>query len=403
MLATEQLAEQVIDARARSLELVADLSDAQLEVPLVATINPILWELCHLTYFQELWVLRRGAGQEPARPDVDALFDSIAIGHETRWRLPMPSRAQALAYVRGVRDRVLALLERGVDQRLRYLITYAIFHEDMHAEALTYTRQTLGYPPPRLGLPRGTIQTNGEARGDVELAGGPFLLGAPRECEFCFDNEKWAHQVEVAPFAIARCAVTEGEFEAFVRERGYERRELWSELGWRWRESLGAELPLYWRRAGAQLERRWFDRWIPIDPARAMCHVCWYEAEAFCRWAKRRLPTEAEWEFAAIHAASGPANLDWSAMGPVAANAGTGEGCRQMIGNVWEWTATTFAPYPGFVADMYEDYSQTSFHTRKVLRGGCWATRARLIRPTWRNFFQPARRDVFAGFRTCRC
>jgi iron(II)-dependent oxidoreductase len=401
MIATERLAEWVVDARARSLELVADLSDAQLEVPLIATINPILWELCHLTYFQEFWVLRRGAGQEPARPDVDALFDSITIGHETRWRLPMPSRAQALAYVNDVRDRVLALLERGADERLRYLITYAVFHEDMHGEALTYTRQTLGYPPPRLGLPRATILSNGDAGGDVAFAGGKLLLGAPRDVEFCFDNEKWAHAVEVAPFAMARCAVTEGAFETFVRERGYEREELWSELGWRWKESLGAELPLYWRRAGSTFERRHFDRWLPIDPGRAMCHVSWFEAQAFCRFANRRLPTEAEWEFAATRTPPAPGNLDFAALGPIAASAGSGDGCRQLLGNVWEWTETTFAPYPGFVADMYEDYSQTSFHTRKVLRGGCWATRARLIRPTWRNFYQPARRDVFAGLRTC--
>lgn len=407
MTPTEQLAAWVTDARARTLELVADLSDEQLQVPLLPTINPILWELCHLAYFQELWVLRRGAGQEPARPDVDALFDSIAIDHETRWRLPMPSRQQALDYIAGVRDRVLALLERGIDERLRYWITYAVCHEDIHSEALTYTRQALGYPPPTLSLPRRVLPAGDNARGDVAFAGGAIQLGAPHTIAFCFDNEKWAHAVDVAPFAIARCAVTEGEFAAFVADRGYQRQELWSRTGWSWRQAVGAELPLYWRRAGNTFERRHFDQWAPLDDGRAMCHVCWFEAQAYCRWAGRRLPTEAEWECAAAagtaHAA---ANLDWAAMAPIAASArpdgDPADGCRQLLGNVWEWTDTTFAPYPGFVADMYADYSQTSFHTRKVLRGGCWATRARLIRPTWRNFFEPARRDVFAGFRTCR-
>jgi len=401
MVTTERLAEWVVDARARSLELVDDLSDGQLEVPLIATINPILWELCHLAYFQELWVLRRGAGQEPARPDVDAMFDSIAIAHETRWRLEVPERARALAYVNGVRDRVLALLERGIDERLRYLVTYAVFHEDID-EALTYTRQALGYPPPRLGLPGRALVASADACGDVAFPSGTVVLGAPHHIDFCFDNEKWAHAVEVELIAMARCAVTEGDFAAFVHEGGYERQELWSDVGWRWRQSLDADLPLFWRRAGTGFERRHFDRWIEIDAARAMCHVSWFEAQAFCRFVNRRLPTEAEWEFVATRALPEPGNLDWAAIGPIAASAGDGAGCRQLIGNVWEWTATTFAPYPGFVPDMYEDYSQTSFHTRKVLRGGSWASRTRLIRPTLRNFFQPGRRDVFAGIRTCR-
>ena len=181
-------------------------------------------------------------------------------------------------------------------------------------------------------------------------------------------------------------------------------------------------MPLYWRRSGRDgYERRHFDQWTPLEEGRALCHVCWYEAEAYCRWAGRRLPSEAEWEAAAALEADGTtkrsqpwgeepsdaarANLDWRHMGPTdvaALPAGdSAAGCRQMMGNVWEWTACTFRPYPGFVPDMYEDYSQTSLHTRKVLRGGAWATRSRLICNTWRNFFQPSRRDVFAGFRTC--
>lgn len=403
-----ELHEHVVEARERSLELIADLDDDQLRVPCLPTVNPILWEVCHLAYFQEYWVLRRGAGQEPHRPDVDELFDSMSIGHETRWRLPVPSRGEALAYVRDVRDRVLELLERGDDgDPLRYYVWYSVLHEDMHTEALTYTRQAMGYPQPRLGVETG-VELSAEATlGDVELPGGTFQLGAGRDAPFCFDNEKWAHTVEVRPFAISRTAVTEGDFVAFIEEGGYHRQELWTDEGWRWRQASAAELPLYWRRANAGVfERRHFDEWVPVDPSRALIHVNWFEADAFCRWAGRRLPTEAEWEMTAAPSGGlAGANLDWRGAGPVDVRAcprtDSDAGCRQMFGNVWEWTASTFTPYPGFVPDMYVDYSQTSFETRKVLRGGCWATRSRMVRHTLRNFYQPFRRDVFGGFRTC--
>jgi iron(II)-dependent oxidoreductase len=259
------------------------------------------------------------------------------------------------------------------------------------------------------------------------------MLGATPDLPFVFDNEKWAHPVEVAPFWIARAAVTNSEFALFVQEGGYQRREWWSDEGWRWREESGAEQPLYWRReSSVRWRRRAFDRLVPLEPHRPALHVNWYEAEAYCRFAGRRLPTEAEWEMAASGepAAVGRglterkrrypwgdepptpahAHLDWRA-----GSAGEGGcvdvgaypegdsafGCRQMVGNVWEWTSSAFLPYPGFVVDPYKEYSEPWFGTRKVLRGGCWTTRSRLIRNTWRNFYTPDRRDVWAGFRTC--
>ncbi|MBW3596530.1 MAG: SUMF1/EgtB/PvdO family nonheme iron enzyme, partial [Planctomycetes bacterium] len=211
-------------------------------------------------------------------------------------------------------------------------------------------------------------------------------------------------------------------------EGGYGRREFWSEAGWKWRESTATMQPTYWRRKGAgEWERRDFDRWRPLEPRRPMIHVNWFEAEAWRRWARRRLPTEAEWELAASAVSNPPdgvaikrkqrfpwgddppapdaANLDGCRLGAVDVHQLPGGdsvfGCRQMIGNVWEWTASNFLPYPAFTPDPYREYSRPWFGTRKVLRGGCWATRSRLIRNTWRNFYTPDRRDVWAGFRTC--
>jgi len=245
------------------------------------------------------------------------------------------------------------------------------------------------------------------------------MLGALRDEPFVFDNEKWAHPVEVAPFRIARAPVTNEQFAEFIEDGGYAQEQHWSAEGWRWRAQAEAAHPVYWHRAGGArwLVRRYQDL-LPLAPHQPAIHLCWFEAEAYCRWAGRRLPTEAEWELAAATPrkrrfpwGEDPpdelrANLDGRAAGPVEVGchpAGDSEyGCRQMIGNVWEWTASDFQPYPGFVVDPYQEYSSPWFATpHKVLRGGCWATRGRLLRNTWRNFYPPDRRDVLAGFRTC--
>ncbi len=433
-VSAEQLAAWVADARERTLELVADLRDDQLWGPrLWPTINPLIWEVAHAAWFHEKRVLQWMCQQPPIRADADSLWDSIAIPHHIRWDLPHPSRAETLAYLHEVRDRELEQIRRRgregtLDGQFLFYALYAVFHEDMHTEALTYTRQTLAYPAPHLSLPVAEPAGAGPFPGDVQVPSGRFLLGAPPDEPFSFDNERPPQWLEVQPFKIARAPVTQAEFAAFVDDGGYRRRDLWSDDGWRWREEAGAEHPVYWRRRpDGGWERRNFDRWVALEPHRPVLHVNWYEAEAYCRWAGRRLPTELEWEVAAAGepAAGGGlavrkrrypwgneppsperANLDWRAMGCADVGAfAAGDsafGCRQMIGNVWEWTSSTLLPFPGFVADeAYDHYSEPWFGTRKVLRGGCWATRSRLIRNAYRNFYTPDRRDVWAGFRTC--
>jgi iron(II)-dependent oxidoreductase len=292
----------------------------------------------------------------------------------------------------------------------------------MHGEAIAYTRQTMGYAAPALPVVRSEAFAGGWLAGDAAVPGGRFRLGAEDDGSFCFDNEAWAHDVEVAPFAIARAPVAEGDLARFVEDGGYRRRELWSEEGWARRCDEGWEAPRYWRRIDGAWQRRHFDRWVDLERALPAIHVSFHEAEAYAR----RLPSELEWEVAAAgvpdargglapekrrypwgDAAPTPdrANLDARAMSCIDVGAlpagDSAFGCRQMIGNVWEWTADSFAPYPGFAAGPYKEYSEPLFGTTKVLRGGAWVTRSRLIRNTWRNFYEPHRRDVWAGFRTC--
>lgn len=431
----EALAVAQRDARARTLELASGLTDEQLMGPPMAIVNPLRWEVGHVGWFQESWALRHLWGEPPIRPDGDALYDSARVAHATRWTLLLPTMEETFAFIDQVLEHVLdRVANRELSQRAVYFYRLALFHEDMHDEAFTYARQTLAYPEPRFAIASGPCSdASGPLPGDVEVPGGAFALGAMvrvaragervDEIPFVFDNEKWAHEVQVAPFRIARAPVTNSEFAEFVEAGGYRREQHWTEEGWRWRFSARAERPVYWDPApgGGFRWRRW-GRLEPLPPHCPVIHVNAFEAEAYCRWAGRRLPTEAEWELAATgHTLGGRkrlfpwgdeppapelANLDGRARGCIdvaALSAGDSPfGCRQMIGNVWEWTATRFLPYPGFVVDPYEQYSEPWFATpHRVSRGGCWATRGRLIRNTWRNFYEPHRRDVFGGFRTC--
>jgi iron(II)-dependent oxidoreductase len=418
------LAQALRDARARTLALVADLDASQLIGPRMAIVNPPLWEIAHLAWFQERWCLRHVGDQEPLLasilPRADRLYDSSAIAHDIRWDLPLPSLDETLAYMDGVLRRVIERLDEQPTPHVSYFAQLCALHEEMHAEALTYTRQTLAYAAPAPAA-RDHALAEGTVTGDAEVRGGRFMLGAATDTVFVFDNEKWAHEVFVEPFRIARACVTNRELEAFVEDGGYAREALWSPAGWAWRTASSASAPLYWLKDSGSWHMRQYDEWHPLATEAAAIHVNWYEASAYCTWAGRRLPTEREWEYAAAAAPDstakrcfpwgdeppqpGHANLYGQNDGPVHVGAypagDSAWGCRQMLGNVWEWTSDDFEPYPGFVADPYKEYSQPWFGTHKVLRGGCFATRAMLIRNTWRNFYTPERRDVYAGFRTC--
>lgn len=427
-LPSERLVGSMQSARQRTLELLEGLTQDQLIGPRLPTVNPMLWEVGHVAWFHEFFILRNEYGARPLLERGDALYDSIAIEHERRWDLPLYSLGEIRDYMQRVQDSLFMRLDYGMaSERDSFLYQFTTFHEDMHDEAFLWTRQTLAYPMPAFDGNVGTRDGAGRGAlpGDVRIPGGLFLLGSPHEAPFLFDNEKWAHEVHVAPFRMARAPVTNREFAEFVENGGYRTPALWSEAGWRWRQREGAEHPVYWwPEPGGGWRMRAFDQWRPLPPDQPVIHVNWFEADAFCRWAGRRLPTEAEWEFAATmrpgpaaalqkarypwsDAPPGPvhANLDGFALGCVDVAAypegDSAWGCRQMIGNVWEWTADTFGPFPGFAPDDYKEYSEPLFGETKVLRGGAWTTRARLATPTYRNYFGPDRRDVFAGFRTC--
>ena len=448
------LIEALKETRARTLELVVDLNETQLIGPPLEIVNPLRWEIAHVAWFQEFWIQRHLRSKAPILEHGDELYDSARVAHDTRWELPLLDRDETLVYMGQVLESVIEETSygsrgprdaEGYDED--YFLNLVLRHEQMHDEAITYTRQTLGYPPPAIaiavkqtidaaeadrarlaGQKASLIQTDKSVTGDAEIPGGRFNLGSAPEQDFIFDNEELAHEVEIAPFAISKTAVTNAEFRDFVEDAGYRKSELWTAEGWQWRTSVCAEHPVYWEGGeNGRWLRRNFDEWVALDERLPVIHVNWYEADAYCRWANRRLPTEAEWELAASAEPAGEgrgiathkrrypwgisspsperANLDWRAMGCIPVDAlAAGDsafGCRQMIGNVWEWTESSFQPYPGFVAGPYKEYSEPWFGNHKVLRGGCWVTRSRLIHNTYRNFYTADRRDVWAGFRTC--
>ncbi len=411
--AAEELARALVDARDYTRRLYADLTPDQQRFPQIPIVNLPRWEVGHIGWFQEFWCRRYRAddpqgARTPSRiREADAWWDSRNVPHATRWTLALPDWDGIHAYLDATLADTLEALAGSRDGE-RYFFELSLYHEDMHVEALLMTLQTLALPLPHavpaVVAAAAAGRASDVASGDVAFAGGPFALGTPRGADahrFVFDNEKWSHDVTVAPFALARRCVTNDEFAAFVAAGGYARREHWTDAGWQWRGQAGATHPVHWRPAGGGFEQRRFAAWQPLAGDAPVMHVNAHEAEAYCRWAGRRLPTEAEWEYAATQAAGcGASNLDVRNTGPVAAGADAGP-LAHLFGNVWEWTASDFVPYPGFAADPYAEYSAPWFGDHRVIRGGSFATRSRLVHARFRNFYRPERRDMFVGFRTC--
>ena len=424
------LKEIMSDAHTRTLELVSGLDDQQLMGPELPIVNPLRWEIGHVAWFHEKFILRDLHGREPLLANGDALYDSIAINHDVRWQLPLLGTQETLDYINTVLKDCLSLLDDGrASEEQSYIYQFCAFHEDMHTEAYLWSRQTLSYPKPAFSNLQIPDDANaGPYPGDVSIPAGHFYIGSTEDTPFIFDNEKWAHEVSVNAFNIAKAAVTNAEFKDFINAGAYLHREFWSEEGWAWREQTKAEHPVYWMPGegeDSQLKRFDENEFLPLS--QPVIHVNWHEANAYCQWADRRLPTEMEWNAAALGETTKDgkelsktlrtypwgkqlvepqhANLDGRALGCIdvaALPAGDSAfGCRQMIGNVWEWTSTTFEPFPCFSPDTYKEYSVPLFNNTKVLKGGTWATRSRMITGRYRNFFPPDRRDVMAGFRTC--
>ncbi|MBL0125056.1 MAG: SUMF1/EgtB/PvdO family nonheme iron enzyme [Betaproteobacteria bacterium] len=360
------LRETLIRQRKYTLALYAELPPAYwqpAQFPYLPIVNPPLWELAHIAWFAEFFCLRwrcddiLGLNTPSVLAVADSLFNSKTVPHGARWSSSYPDRQVCLDYMQRSLDAVLASLDASApDDRDRFRL--AIAHEDMHAEALTMTLVTLGLPLP-VGVPARCMAVY--ACRDLGFDGGSIELGASAR-RLRFDNEAPAWQQEVAPFSIASRPVSALEFAAFVESPDYVDDRIWSAPGRQWRLSR------------QQLRDR------PGEPLGfAAMHVNYFEAEAWCRWASRRLPTEAEWEFAASRSPE----------------------LRASTGQVWEWTSSIFAPYPGFSPGRYRDYSEPWFHTHQVLKGGSFATHPRLKYPQYRNFYTPERSDMFCGFRTC--
>ena len=343
---------------------------AQASVPQRDTLNPPLWELGHIGWFQEFWIARNpqralGSAADPDAPrgpgvraNADALYDSARVPHATRWALPLPDAADTQDDLARQLEATLGLLKG--DEAL-YFFRLALLHEDMHHEAALYMAQVLGLRIDDEDRRWRATPSSG-TRSALPFDAGPWTLGSSAAEGFAFDNELPAHPVDLPAFEIDSRVVRWAEYLPFV-------------------EATGRAPPRYLRRAaaGSGWQQQRYGQWIPLEQDLPACHLSAAEAESWCLWAGRRLPSEAEWERAALEQ---PDRFGW--------------------GEVWEWTASAFQPYPGFMAHPYRDYSEPWFGgSRRVLRGASFMTQPRLRDPRYRNFFMPDRSDVPAGFRSC--
>jgi iron(II)-dependent oxidoreductase len=409
------------EARAQTLALVANVSDADLERVHSPLMSPLVWDLGHIATFEDLWLAHRCCGLPLLRADLLEVYDAFETPRSMRGELPYLRRTEAEHYMRAVRERVSAL-ELDEEDPLVALVTR---HERQHAETMLQTIGLAGLTGWSPGGPAPPHPAAGAARGGsgldmVEVAAASFPLGAG-EHGFAYDNERPQCQVEVESFAVGRIPVTNRDWASFIDDGGYGRREWWTPEGWEWRLTERVEAPLQWldrgreRRIGGPEE---------LDLDCPVVHISWYEADAFARSRGVRLPTETEWELAATydHACSTKRAWPWGAQPPTALEANLIESARfaplpagslgagaapcgalGMIGDVWEWTSSEFGGYPGFEARPYREYSEVFFgQGYRVLRGGSFATSALVATATFRNWDLPARRQIFAGLRVAQ-
>ncbi|HET6698622.1 MAG TPA: ergothioneine biosynthesis protein EgtB [Nocardioidaceae bacterium] len=414
----EAVARALEAARHRSHALT-DLDEAELTRQHSALMSPLVWDLAHVGQQEELWLLREGdpRRQGALAADVERLYDAFEHSRASRVDLPLLPPRESRRFIAGVRGRVLDALDRLPDDA-EALFAYRMVeqHEQQHAETMLATHQ-LRAGEPVLGsgaaLPPGRL-LGGDG---VLVPAGPFRLGVDAADEPCsLDNERPAWTVDLPAFRIGRVPVTNGEWQQFVDAGGYAEPRWWSESGWRHRVEAGLERPLHWNRDGS---RRRFGAIEPIPPDEPVQHVCFFEAEAYAAWAGARLPTEQEWEKACAWDPVGRrrrwpwgeappdadhANLGGTALRPAPVGAypagASAYGMEQAIGDVWEWTSSRFEPWPGFTPMLYADYSAPFFGgDYRVLRGGSWAVGGAAIRPSFRNWDHPVRRQIFCGVR----
>ena len=379
-----RIAERLGEARERTLALVEPVAEDDLDHVHDPLMSPLVWDLGHIAAFEDLWLCRRVGGLELVRPDLADVYDAAETPRSERGDVPYLRRREAVAYMDAVRERALAVLESVEEPDSTW--DMIVQHEQQHNETML---QTLQLAAPGTFAPERREGRDGHAAtGSVELAAGPASIGSDAP-GFTYDNERPRHEVDLPAFRIDRAPVTNADFLAFVEDGGYARRELWSEEGWAFREREGWERPRYWTPDGR--ERR-FERTEPLDPGRPVMHVSWFEADAYARCRGARLPTEEEWEKAAVALGGERGNLDQLDFGPGPAG--------PFVGDCWEWTASDFRGYPGFRAHPYPEYSEAFFGSDyKVLRGASWATRPRVARESFRNWDYPHRRQIFCGFR----
>jgi iron(II)-dependent oxidoreductase len=421
-----QIAAALAEARARSLALLDPVPAADQSRQVSELMSPLCWDLAHIGHYEELWLVRTLSGAAPTDPAFDDIYDAFKHPRRDRVSLPILDPAAARRFVADVRERGLDVLDATTLDNGEPLLAggfvygMVVQHEHQHDETMLATIQLMNdfAHPHADGNSRTADRDDAEndlaavvPAPDVPVPGGTFVIGTSDD-PWAYDNERPGHEVTLAPFRIDTTPTTNGAYREFVDAGGYHDARLWTLAGWAWRQEAALEAPQFWHREGdGAWSRRRFGRVEDLPLDEPVQHVCWYEADAFARWSGARLPTEAEWEVAAAGATIEHANL-WRAgpprFGPSDVKrshpgAASKWGVRQMFGDVWEWTASHFDGYPGFVSFPYREYSEVFFGPDyKVLRGGSWATHPAAMRTSFRNWDYPIRRQIFSGFRCAR-